>query len=225
MIKAILFDAYGTLISTGTGSLDAAEKILALNHRTDISPSEFYAEWKRLHKRNIETTISFVKEETIFKMDLNELYVRYHMSRNPNEDVQIMLETLGKRRLFPETEEVIEKLKHDFTVAIASTTDTDPLLQDLLRNQLTIPYIFTSESLQVYKPHASFYQAILSKLQITAEEAIFVGDSLIDDIWGPQQLGMLTCWLNRKNNPRQEIVPSFEISNLNELLKIVYPVK
>ena len=26
MIKAVVFDAYGTLISTGTGSLDAAQK-------------------------------------------------------------------------------------------------------------------------------------------------------------------------------------------------------
>lgn len=222
MIKAILFDAYGTLISTGNGSLEAARKILALNHRTDISPSEFYAEWKLLHKRNIETIPSFLKEEVIFGMDLNELYSHYHMSRNPNEDVKIMLETLGKRRLFPETKEVIEKLKHDFVIAIASTTDTEPLLQDLSRNELTIPYVFTSESLQVYKPHASFYQSILSKLQISAEEALFVGDSLIDNVWGPQQLGMLTCWLNRKNNLRQEVSPSFEISDLNQLGDIAY---
>lgn len=222
MIKAILFDAYGMLISTGNGSLEAARKILALNHRTDISPSEFYVEWKLLHKRNIETIPSFLKEEVIFGMDLNELYSHYHMSRNPNEDVKIMLETLGKRRLFPETKEVIEKLKHDFVIAIASTTDTEPLLQDLSRNELTIPYVFTSESLQVYKPHASFYQSILSKLQISAEEALFVGDSLIDDVWGPQQLGMLTCWLNRKNNLRQEVSPSFEISDLNQLGDIAY---
>lgn len=29
MIKYILFDAYGTLISTGSGSIDAARKILS----------------------------------------------------------------------------------------------------------------------------------------------------------------------------------------------------
>lgn len=222
MIKAILFDAYGTLISTGNGSLEATRKILALNRRTDISPSEFYAEWKLLHKKNIETLPSFLKEEVIFSMDLVELYSRYHISRNPKEDVKIMLETLGKRRMFPETKEVIEKLKHDFVIAIASTTDTEPLLQDLSRNELTIPHVFTSESLQVYKPHKSFYQIILSKLQISAEEALFVGDSLIDDVWGPQQLGILTCWLNRKNNPRQKISPTFEISDLTQLGDIVY---
>lgn len=222
MVKAILFDAYGTLISTGNGSLEATRKILALNCRTDISPSEFYAEWKLLHKKNIETLPSFLKEEVIFGMDLSELYSRYHISRNPKKDVKIMLETLGKRRLFPETKEVIEKLKHDFVIAIASTTDTEPLLQDLSRNELTIPYVFTSESLQVYKPHASFYRTILSKLQISAENTLFVGDSLIDDVWGPQQLGILTCWLNRKNNSRQKISPTFEISDLTQLLDIIH---
>ena len=45
-MKLIIFDAYGTLISTGTGSLDAVKKILALQDK-DIDPQEFYKEWKK----------------------------------------------------------------------------------------------------------------------------------------------------------------------------------
>ena len=44
MIKAIVFDAYGTLISTGKGSIEAAGKILAINNCGDIGPKEFYKE-------------------------------------------------------------------------------------------------------------------------------------------------------------------------------------
>ena len=44
MIKAIVFDAYGTLISTGNGSVEASERILANNNRGNIDPKEFYEE-------------------------------------------------------------------------------------------------------------------------------------------------------------------------------------
>ncbi len=44
-MKLIIFDAYGTLISTGTGSVDAVKKILELQDK-DINPQEFYKEWK-----------------------------------------------------------------------------------------------------------------------------------------------------------------------------------
>ena len=50
MLKAIIFDAYGTLISTGNNSVKAAERILLLNKRPDISPAEVYGRWKKLHR-------------------------------------------------------------------------------------------------------------------------------------------------------------------------------
>ena len=40
-MKLIIFDVYGTLISTGKGSLDAAKKILALQDK-EINPQEFF---------------------------------------------------------------------------------------------------------------------------------------------------------------------------------------
>ena len=43
MIKTIIFDAYGTLISTGTGSIEATRAML--NHlNVSFDPSEFYKE-------------------------------------------------------------------------------------------------------------------------------------------------------------------------------------
>ena len=70
-MKLIIFDAYGTLISTGTGSLDAVRKILSLLEK-DIDPEQFYKEWKRLHRMNMDyaNNNSFIAEESIFKLDL-----------------------------------------------------------------------------------------------------------------------------------------------------------
>ena len=220
MIKAIVFDAYGTLISTGTGSLDAAQKILDL-HGSDVSAKAFYADWKSYHRKHIDELAQFVPEETIFRWDLEKLYQQYGLRGNAHEDVQIMMDTLGNRIAFPESKAVIEGLKDTVTVCIGSTTDTEPLMRDLARSGITVDHIFTSEDLRVYKPQKAFYETILSVLTLPPEEVLFVGDSLTDDIYGPRQVGMKTCWVNRKGQPSPTPPPDWAVSDLTELLTIL----
>ena len=221
VLKTILFDAYGTLISTGTGSIDAAQKILLKNGCRDVSAKVFYARWKDYHRQHMHEAADFVNEEMIFHMDLRRLYRDYGLAGDADEDVQIMLNTLGQRTAFPETKAVLDFLRERFTVCIASTTDTRPLLSDLKRNNLQFDHIFTSESLRAYKPDPIFYTRILDALNADVSQALFVGDSLTDDVFGPQQLGIRTCWLNRKGAARGNIVPDDEIDNLSGLIDVV----
>ena len=222
MIKTIVFDAYGTLISTGTGSLDATQKILKQRNRTDISAQHFYSTWKKYHKKHMEELNEFINEEEIFHMDLQLLYQEYSIEGNPREDVKIMLNTLGKRTVFPEVLKTISALSSFYTLCIGSTTDTSPLLQDIKNNSINIDNIYTSEKLRVYKPRCEFYQFILDDLNISPQEMLFVGDSLIDDIWGPQQLNITTCWINRTNrNLRSSIQPDYTITHLDDLISML----
>lgn len=156
MIRAIIFDVYGTLISTGNGSITATERILVLNNREDISPNIFYKRWKELHREHISELQSFVPERVIFERDLCKLYQEYGFSRNALDDVHIMLDTLGCRQAFPETRKVLEQLLSNYIVAVGSTTDMEPLVQDITRNALPEVKIFTSESIKMYKPQADF---------------------------------------------------------------------
>ena len=221
MIKAVVFDVYGTLISTGTGSVEAAQKILDL-HGAAIPAKAFYADWKKYHRAHMDGLTQFVTEETIFRWDLERLYEQYGLSGNATEDVHIMLDTLGNRMAFPESKEVVEHLKRSMTVCIGSTTDTEPLLRDLARSNITVDHVFTSEGLRVYKPQKAFYETILAALSLRPEEVLFVGDSLNDDIYGPRQAGMKTCWVNRKGQPSPVTPPDYEVADLRgvpELLK------
>lgn len=214
MIKAVVFDAYGTLISTGTGSLDAAQRILDL-HGSTVSAKAFYADWKKYHRKHIDGLTDFVPEETIFRWDLEKLYEQYGLPGNAAEDVKIMLDTLGNRIAFPESKGVIEGLKGRVTVCIGSTTDTEPLTRDLARSGITVDRVFTSEDLRAYKPQAVFYEKILAALSLQPEEVLFVGDSLTDDVYGPGQVGMKTCWVNRKGQPLPVPPPDYAVADLN----------
>jgi len=220
MLKAVIFDAYGTLISTGTGSVDAARAILAQNDRADIDPKAFYARWKQLHREHMNAP-SFVPEEELFRLDLCSLFAEYSIPGDADKDVRIMLDTLGRRTAFPETKNVLETLLPLLTVCVGSTTDTAPLLRDMARNALHVHSVFTSESLRAYKPAPVFYEKILKELGVGTEEALFVGDSLADDVLGPKSVGMRACWINRKNTSPGWAKPDFVLPDLSPLPDIV----
>ena len=98
MLKAILFDAYGTLISTGDGSVRAAGEILALNRRTDIEPAAFYGRWRKLHRQHIDSRAAFLTEGEVFLLDLCQLYREYGLTRDACQDVKVMLVPWGTGR-------------------------------------------------------------------------------------------------------------------------------
>lgn len=222
MISAILFDAYGTLIDTKNGSILATEAILRKNSKS-LDAAEVYSKWKEYHRMHIDALTAFVKEEEIFLRGLRQLYQEYAIGGDPEKDVKIMLSTLGVRQVFPETIEVVDRLRQRYRVYMASTSDHDPLMSDLERNSLVVDGCFTSELLGVYKPRPEFYLQILERTGLKPENALFVGDSPIDDILGPHSVGIRTVWVNRNNRhlPAGIPTPDHQITDLRELLSIL----
>ena len=70
-------------------------------------------------------------------------------------------------------------------------------------------------------PNALCYATISDNLKIEPWDILFGGDSIDDDVKGPQEAGMKTCWINRKHIKDSDILPDMEIYNLEELLNYV----
>lgn len=222
MLKAIIFDAYGTLFDTGTGSVEAAAEILAVCGRSDILPCDFYARWKKIHRAHTAMHEQFRTEEEIYHLDLKQLYKELNIDSDSDKDVEIMLARQGTRIPYPETKCVLEKLGKRLKLYVGSTTDTWPIENDIRNAGLTFDKVFTSESLKVYKPFPEFYNKILNETGLKAKEALFVGDSLIDDVMGPQNVGLKSCWVNRKAVDSGDYKPDYQINDLTELIDIAY---
>jgi len=221
MRHLLIFDAYGTLFSTGTGSIDAVKKILELQDKT-ISPSDFYADWKRYHRAHINECNAgiFLSEQDIFAKDLKMLYEQYDIIRPWERDVEIMLESLVGRWLFAEVSGTIAELRKRYRVVIGSTTDTAPLLINMQENYFAVDEVYTSEQIGKYKPAKEFYEYILQSENCRVDEAVFIGDSLVDDVWGPQKVGMTTVLVDRKNQYKQgdSVKPDFIVSDLSGMI-------
>jgi len=214
-ISTIVFDAYGTLIDTADGSIRATEAILRKN-RSNLDPEEFYARWKVYHQQIISMQPVFASEESVFLAGLSQLYRDYSIKGDPAADVQIMLATLGVRKVFADTLPCLHRLRDRFEIVIASNTDTAPFLADLQNNNMAVDKWFTSESLRAYKPDRIFFERMLSRLHRRPHKVVFVGDTLDADVIGPREYGMQSIWLKRKQK-RAAMPDIHEISTLAEL--------
>ena len=111
---------------------------------------------------------------------------------------------------------------------VSNTTNPEFIKnEELRRTELGQYFEFAlySSSTPYRKPHPSIFRAAISRLQVNAENILFVGDNLCMDVEGPQAVGMSAAWLNRNGSSLTNgIVPDYQITNLTELLQIA-PLK
>ncbi|MBE8968528.1 HAD family hydrolase [Nostocales cyanobacterium LEGE 12452] len=74
--------------------------------------------------------------------------------------------------------------------------------------------VVVSEAIGFAKPSPEIFHHALSRLNLTAAEVIYIGDSLKHDYAGATQVKMDFCYYNRKNqNLPQEAKPKFPTGN------------
>jgi len=83
--------------------------------------------------------------------------------------------------------------------------------------------IVISEEIGFKKPDRKFFdEALRQNSNPVNEEILVIGDSLSSDIHGGINYGLDTCWYNPEGKTNTSgITPEYEISSLDELLKIV----
>ncbi|MCG7335725.1 HAD family hydrolase [Sporosarcina sp. ACRSM] len=127
--------------------------------------------------------------------------------------------------IYEETFEVLDRLKDNYQLVLL--TNGSPSLQ---QTKLTItpeiaPYfehIIISGAFGKGKPDPAIFQHVLSTCEVSADEAIMVGDNLMTDILGASRVGMRSVWINRENKERsEESIPTYEIDHLEKLMPIL----
>lgn len=83
--------------------------------------------------------------------------------------------------------------------------------------------IIVSEEAGVKKPNPKIFEMALEKLELKAEECIYIGDHPINDIEGAASIGMHTIWIQVNQPWREHIVatPLHSIRQLDELLTLL----
>lgn len=81
--------------------------------------------------------------------------------------------------------------------------------------------LYTSE-LEFVKPHPTVFRAALDAVGVDDPgRAVFVGDRLLDDIWGAQSAGMRAVWVRNDGTPSYDTAPDAVIDSPAQLLPIL----
>lgn len=221
IMKAIIFDAFGTLFKvTGGGSARTIMKNIT-DCGVDVEEKAFLEEWKSYYKNHTTGNCEFMTERNIFISRIQMFYDRYGVSRNAEQDADALLAEAFEREAYPEVKAVLNELKQNYMIFVGSNTDNNVLESVMRKNDISVHKVYTSENLKCYKPTSRFYTHILEENGLVPGEVLFVGDSLTDDVLGPQAVGIQTVWLDRNGVGGDEGQDN-RIKDLNELLRCEY---
>lgn len=127
--------------------------------------------------------------------------------------------------LYEETLNVLDTLKGKYKLLML--TNGSPHLQKtkLSLSPELAPYfdhIVISGEFGHGKPNTELFTYALSLLSgIEKSEVIMVGDNPKTDILGASKFGIDSIWINHHRTQLQEIVPTFEVNRLREILPII----
>jgi putative hydrolase of the HAD superfamily len=126
--------------------------------------------------------------------------------------------------VYEESFNVLDQLKGKYKLLLLTNGSPDLQNTKLDITPELVPYfdhIVISGAFGRGKPDATIFEHALEKMSLTKDEAIMVGDNLMTDILGASRVGMKSVWINRHNKARNEVVPDYEITHLEELFPIL----
>lgn len=126
--------------------------------------------------------------------------------------------------LYEETFKVLDELKDKYALLLLTNGSPDLQNTKLAITPELVPYfdhIVISGAFGRGKPDVTIFEHALQLMGVTKDEAIMVGDNLMTDILGSSRAGMKSVWINRHNKERNEVIPTYEITHLEELYAIL----
>ena len=217
-VKAIIFDAYGTLFDVNSAAEKCKDKIgdkwepFANFWRTTQLEYTWLRSLMGRHKDFWQITEdSLDKSMKAFNIDSsmkNELLNLYKIL-SPYKEVSETLKALKEKK---------------FKLAILSN-GTSSLLNELVKsNNLNNLFddIFSIEEVGVYKPDSKVYDIPVKKYKIKKDEIAFLSANTWD-VSGGGNYGYQAIWVNRNNNifDNLDYKPTNEIKSLKELTNLI----
>src|SRR3989304_3251532 len=220
MVRAITFDAFGTILDTGRDVLIHIARDVCREHRTGLEAEAFLDTWDR-HFFGAETE-PFLTLAELTEDSLARAFREYGIEADPRPYIDRLESLWLKSKAYPEVRGVLEDLD-GFPRAVVSNADDAFLKQILKRNRLRFDAVVTSEAARANKPRPRIFEIALEALRVPPADVVHIGDSLEADIEGASRLGMRTVWVNRAAVHRGpgDPAPDAEVRDLSDLPKVV----
>ena len=217
-IKAIIFDAYGTLFDVNSAAEKCKDKI--------GDKWEGFANFWRTTQLEYTWLRSLMKRHKNFWQITEDSLDKSMKTFNIDSALRNELLNLYKALSpFKEVPETLKKLKErNLRLAILSN-GTPSLLTQLVKNNNIdnlFDDLFSIEEVGIYKPDAKVYDLPIKKYKIEKSQVAFLSANTWD-VSGGGNYGYQSIWVNRNNDifDNLDYKPINQIKNLNELINLI----
>ena len=215
--KAVIFDAYGTLLRND--DLVLIPRQIVADHALSARIEDVWRAWSELY---FEAT-QLVPFRTLREIEthiLPRVLRQFDVGADAAPYVELFFQVTTKIELYPETRQVLNALG-PVRSAIVSNADHEHVAA--WNFTLPVEFILISECVRAYKPHRLVFERALERLGLAPHEVLHVGDSDVDDVKGAKEAGLRVAWVNRDGRARRPDVPApdFEIRDLRELPRLL----
>ena len=217
-IKAIIFDAYGTLFDVNSAAEKCKDKI--------GDKWEGFANYWRTTQLEYTWLRSLMKRHKDFwqvtEDSLDKSMKTYEIDFSLRNELLNLYKILSP---FKEVPEVLKSLKNKNLKLAVLSNGTPSLLNELVKsNNLENIFddIFSIEEVGIFKPDSKVYELPVNKYNIKKDEILFLSANTWD-VSGGGNYGYNSVWVNRNKNifDNLDYQPLDEIHDLSELLEII----
>ncbi len=240
--KGILFDLGSTLIefdNTEWGKLETAsvkkgyDYLIRRGYRLpewEVFGKTFLTEFHQAWQKAQENLIEVRLPEWVANF-----LVRFGISSPDGQAIEFLkhyYEPISNQiTLVDGVKEVLEHFKREnLKIGLVSNSSfpTEFHVEELKNYEIfhLFEEILFSYDFGLRKPHPDLFKHVLNKLELKPQETIFIGDRLIEDVSGPQKVGMKAILKYKKERDYSApVVPDYVVNNLSELPEVIRKFK
>jgi 2-haloacid dehalogenase len=217
-IKAIIFDAYGTLFDVNSAAEKCKDKI--------GDKWEPFANFWRTTQLEYTWLRSLMKRHKDFwqitEDSLDKSMRAFNIDPEMKDELLNLYKVLSPFQEVPETLKILKK--KNFKLAILSN-GTPSLLNRLVKSSNLdnlFDDLFSIEEVGIYKPDSKVYDLPIKKYKIEKSQIAFLSANTWD-VSGGGNYGYQAIWVNRNNNifDNLDYKPINQIKNLSELINLI----
>lgn len=224
-IKAVVFDAYGTLFDVY--SIQVLAERFYPGKGTDIAMKwrDKQIEYTRVitqsDPHNPSGSQYFLPFWELTRLSLEYTLDRLQLNRESGQ-IEKLMQQYAHLTAFPENLAVLQKIKGmGFTTAILSNGSVDMLNSAVKSAGMNdvLDHIISVDPIRLFKTSPESYGLVQQTIPVSKEEVLFVSSNAWDAL-GATWFGFTTHWVNRQNLPFETLSPrpNFSGSDLTSVL-------
>ena len=227
-IKAVVFDAYGTLFDVY--SIQALAEELYPSHGADIAVKwrDKQIEYTRLITQSDPHNPSGSKYYQPF-WELTRLSLEYTLDRlnldRSSDQVKKLMEQYAHLTPFSENLAVLLKINDMGLVTAILSNGSPEMLFSAVKSagmESVLKHIISVDPIRLYKTSPESYGLIQKFIPINKQEVLFVSSNAWDAL-GATWFGFKTLWINRQNLPYEALGPrpNYAGTDLTKVIEIL----